>query len=95
MKKGSSPARRDVKREASVSSNDESSGEDYSQKEDGLKKIEAIAAGAEFLGLDDVSTMGQIAPEPVKSLIVKLPAKKTIKPGNRLEDASRKMASRK
>ena len=65
------------------------------KQEDGLKKIEAIAAGAEFLGFDDVSTMGQVAPEPVKSLIVKLPAKKTIKPGNRLEDASRKMASRK
>ena len=76
-----SSARRDVKREASVSSDDESSSDDYSLKEDGKDGDEVVAAGAEFLDLvDDVSTKGQIAAEPVKSLIVKLPAKKTIKP---------------
>ena len=58
MKKGSSPARLDVKREASVSSDDESSGEDDSQKEDGIDGDKVVAAGAGFLDLvDDVPTM--------------------------------------
>ena len=76
-----SSARRNIKREASSSSNDEFSGEDSFQKEDGVDGDEVVAAGAGFLDLvDDVPTVGQPAPEPVKSLIVKLPANRTIKP---------------
>ena len=72
---------RKVKREASNSSNNKSSDEDHSQEGDGMDEDEVVATGAGFLDLvDDVPTMGQPAPEPVKSLIVKLPAKKTIKP---------------
>ena len=76
-----SSAGRKVKREASNSSNNESSDEDHSEKGDGMDEDEVVATGAGFLDLvDDVPTMEQPAPEPVKSLIVKLPAKKTIKP---------------
>ena len=71
-------ARRDIKCEASISSDYESSDEDHSQRGDGTDEDEVVAAGAGFLDLiDDVP---QLAPEPIKSLIVKLPAKKTIKP---------------
>ena len=76
-----SSAGRNVKREAPDSSKDESSDEEHSQEGDGMDKDEVVAAGAGFLDLvDDVPTMGQAASEPHKSLIVKLPAKKTIKP---------------
>ena len=46
MKKGSSPAWRDTKREASVSSDDESSGEDYPQKGGGPDEEGVIACKA-------------------------------------------------
>ena len=77
-----SSAKRDIKRELSDSSNDESSDEDHSQKGDDMDGDEVVAAGANFLDLvDDVPTIGQPALEPVKSLIIKLPATKTMKPG--------------
>ena len=76
-----SSAKRDIKRELSDSSNDESSDEDDSQKGDDMDGDEVVAAGANFLDLvDDVPTVGQPVPGPVKSLIIKLPATKTIKP---------------
>ena len=46
MKKGSSPAWRDTKREASVSSDDESSGDDYPQKGGGPDEEGVIACKA-------------------------------------------------
>ncbi len=73
-----SPIKHDIKREASSSSNDESSVENHSQKGDG---DEVVAAGAGFLDLvDDDPTMDQLAPDPIKSLIVKLPMKDSIRP---------------
>ena len=76
-----SSAKRDIKREVSDSSDNESSDEDHSQKGDGMDGDEVVAVGAGFLDLvDDVPTLGQPAPEPTKSLIVKLPARQTIKP---------------
>ena len=75
-----SSTRRDVKREASFSSNSDSSDADNSEKGDGVDEDEVVAAGADFLDLvDDVPRIGQPTPEPAKSLIVKLPAKKPIK----------------
>ena len=75
-----SSTRRDVKREASFSSNFESSDDDNSEKGDGVDEDEVVAAGADFLDLvDDVPGIGQPTPEIAKSLIVKLPAKKPIK----------------
>ena len=75
-----SSTRRDVKREASFSSNFESSDDDNSEKGDGVDEDEVVAAGADFLGfVDDVPGIGQPTPEIAKSLIVKLPAKKPIK----------------
>ena len=77
-----SSARRDIKRELSDSSTDESSDEDHSQKGNDMNDDGVVAAGADILDIvDDVPTMGQPAPGPVKSLIIKLPATKTMKPG--------------
>ena len=76
-----SSVRSNIKRERLNSFNDDSSDEDRSENGDEMERDEVVAAGAGFLDLvDDVSTMGDIAPEPSKSLIVKLPAKKAIKP---------------
>ena len=50
-----SSAGRNVKHEASDSSNDESSDEEHSQRGDGMDEDEIVAAGAGFLDLvDDV-----------------------------------------
>ena len=69
-----------IKRETPTSSHDESSAEEDSQKGDDNDGDEVVAAGAGFLDLvDDVPTIGQVTPEPVKSLIITLPVKNAIK----------------
>ena len=76
-----SSVRSSIKRERTYSSNGDYSDEDRSEKGDEMDGEEVVAAGAGFLNLvDDLPTMGNIAPEPSKSLIVRLPAKKAIKP---------------
>ena len=70
-----------IKRERPYSCDEDSSDEDRSEKGHEIDRDEVIAAGAGYLDLvDDVLSRGKIAPEPSKSLIVKLPAKKAIKP---------------
>lgn len=76
-----SSVRSSIKRESTYSSNGDSTDEDQSEKGDEMNGDEVVAAGADFLNLvDDLPTMGNIAPESSKSLIVRLPAKKAIKP---------------
>ena len=76
-----SSGRSSVKCERSSSSTDEPSAEERSQGGDGTDENEVVAAGAGVLDLvDDIPAIGDIAPETSKSLIVKLPAKKAIKP---------------
>ena len=73
-----SSGRSNIKREGTNSSDDDYSDEDRSEKGG---EMDVVAAGAGFLNLvDDVPTTGDIAPEPSKSLIIRLPAKKAIKP---------------
>ena len=76
-----SSVRSSIKREQTNSSNGDYSDEDRSEKGDDMDGDEVVAAGADFLNLvDDVPTMEDITPAPSKSLIVRLPAKKAIKP---------------
>ena len=76
-----SPEGSDVKREGSSHSTDNPSAEEGSLGADETDEEDVVAAGAGFLDLDGKSpTMVDNAPESSKSLIVKLPAKKAIKP---------------